>query len=485
MLKTLRLLFVSFLCIIICNSSLFAEVKICSEVEFSIIPVEERIATRSFPSVFEAWNPIWIEGIPDWERLVNAELVPYHDLVFNDFIIYPDLIESPKDQSFNGLVTDFVIDAERVKTLHHYYLSRNPNFVYLFEWTFFKNTLEAYPDDPIYWLTDTDGKRIEYPDSGTFIVNFLNPQVQEIIIAQGTAIASCGIFDGIMIDSFIHDGAGVLNRDRSPAPDEEIRAALIHILSEIRSHAPQDFLILVNAGPGGKSHLKSFTHLINGNFMESVREPWREYNLDDLILIEDTLTWDEENLRYPQINCVEGFGLETEHPNSPNNQKWMRVFTTLTLTHSDGYVLYNRGGFYIGEAHHDHIWYDFWDADLGRPVGGDETKAQTYNDIDGLFIREFTNGWAVYNRSGKEQQINFIAQTTGVASGATSFRHVIADLDGEMYLKTGITADINGDGVVNILDLVIVADGFGEAEHDLNGDGVVNILDLVIVANAF
>ena len=37
----------------------------------------------------------------------------------------------------------------------------------------------------------------------------------------------------------------------------------------------------------------------------------------------------------------------------------------------------------------------------------------------------------------------------------------------------------------NILDLVIVANAFGEAEPDLNGDGVVNIQDLVIVENAF
>ena len=48
-----------------------------------------------------------------------------------------------------------------------------------------------------------------------------------------------------------------------------------------------------------------------------------------------------------------------------------------------------------------------------------------------------------------------------------------------------IVGDVNGDGVVNIQDLVIVANAFGKAEPDLNGDGIVNIQDLVIVANAF
>ena len=47
--------------------------------------------------------------------------------------------------------------------------------------------------------------------------------------------------------------------------------------------------------------------------------------------------------------------------------------------------------------------------------------------------------------------------------------------------------DINGDGEVNILDLVLVANAFGEnnPKADINGDGEVNILDLVTVANAF
>ena len=53
-----------------------------------------------------------------------------------------------------------------------------------------------------------------------------------------------------------------------------------------------------------------------------------------------------------------------------------------------------------------------------------------------------------------------------------------------------ITGDVNGDGKVNILDLVLVAQQFGKdvppnSPADVTGDGVVNILDLVRVAQEF
>ncbi|RKU23235.1 hypothetical protein C6500_01860, partial [Candidatus Poribacteria bacterium] len=54
----------------------------------------------------------------------------------------------------------------------------------------------------------------------------------------------------------------------------------------------------------------------------------------------------------------------------------------------------------------------------------------------------------------------------------------------EITESTGLKEDINGDGTVNIADLVLVASNLGKTSQaaDVNGDGVVNIADLVLVA---
>ncbi len=61
-----------------------------------------------------------------------------------------------------------------------------------------------------------------------------------------------------------------------------------------------------------------------------------------------------------------------------------------------------------------------------------------------------------------------------------------ADFDGRLV------SDVNADGVINILDLVLVAKHFGEIPDDelspnpdINGDGTVNILDLTLIASHF
>ena len=59
---------------------------------------------------------------------------------------------------------------------------------------------------------------------------------------------------------------------------------------------------------------------------------------------------------------------------------------------------------------------------------------------------------------------------------------------GRVIVPGQLTADVNRDGEVNILDLVQIGANFtkrGENDADVNRDGVVNIQDLVLVAAAF
>ena len=294
------------------------------------------------------------------------------------------------------------------------------------------------------------------------------------MVQQALAIAKCGLYDGIFLDWWDEDNLvlGTGQKVDGYRGNEAEQRARDTIIQRIRAGVGDDFLIIVNTN---RRKIPRTAWGINGTFMETGR--YDGYTYADLKEIESTLLWAEENLREPHINCLEGWGIPTESPDSLSNLQWMRVFTTMSLTYSDGYVLYNDG------IQHQHYWYDFWDVNLGQPVG---EKAQRYENRDGLFIREFTNGWAVYNRSGDAQEIHLPEQAIGVESGLRNTLHIIPDLDGEIYLKrTTDRYDINGDGAVNILDLVMVANGFGTDAPDVNGDGVVNILDLVAVASAF
>ena len=310
----------------------------------------------------------------------------------------------------------------------------------------------------------------------------MKPEVQDLLVKRIVAVERCGLFDGVLLDGFLNNGTGFVGRDLHSATDAEIMTAIEQILNSVRQHTRDDFLILVNTN---RSKATRYSEYVNGTFMETITDNPDGYTYAGLREIESTLLWSEENFREPQINSLEGWGIGTEAPDSPNNRRWMRVFTTMSLTISDGYVLYNTGRISFGDPDHEHLWYPFWDADLGQPVA---LQAQPYQNIEGLFIREFTNGWAVYNRSGTDQTVTLPAPATPVSDrggAAASPTHLLPDLDGEIYLKTKNPADVNGDWVVNILDLVQVANGLGQSAPDPNGDGAVNILDLVFVAQQF
>ena len=365
----------------------------------------------------------------------------------------------------------------------------NPNQVILMSYSYAAAHADEFPEDSPYWIRNDDGTifrpydRNGVPKPYHGRIDFTHPDFQERIVRWAVAVSKCGLYDGIFFDSWSEvwpiivgiDINGVLHKFR---PLEAEVSARLNIVQRIRAHTRPDFLIMGNTN---HNIIPLTGPYLNGGFMEIdwPIEAGNRHDTGNTLTLKNSLTWLEANLREPRINVLEGKTIPNEPRDSPANRRWVRALTTLSLTHSNGYVSHNNA--------HDQRrdWHDFWDADLGRPIG---PKAQFYDEsIPELFIREFTNGWAVFNRSGEKQEITLSELVSGVASGVEAMTHTLPDLDGEMYLrvKPANPADVNGDGAVNILDLVVAqAISTEVGEGDVNGDGVVNVFDLVFVAGA-
>ena len=434
------------------------------------IKVKAADAQRNYPSIFQAWNGI--ENKPDADELHR---LVQHDLAFaHPYTLLKVTWDISEAQPYPGLATALnPSQLEAARQRKQELLSLNPNLLLLVEIRYrdaryvsrkneasVENWWEVgyFPPDSPYWLRDSNGNpvigwgedtngdgRIDENDKVLgYLIDFTNLEMQDFMVKQAVALDASGLFDGILLDWWNEDYAtsSVAVDDWSqtiltPAAELEARLA---ILRKVREQVADDFLILVNTNM--RQAPKSAPD-VNGLFMECYKpEHDKGYNFDQILQIEKTLLWAEQHLREPRINCLEGWRVVTDYMadlntrvaerNSTENLRWMRMITTLSLTHSDGYVLFGDDNA-IPVPDHLHNWYDFYDADLGQPI---QDKAVQYRDVVGLFIREFEKGWAVYNRSGAERIVTFNEPVIGVSNSKRHSHHEIPDFDGEIFLKT-------------------------------------------------
>ena len=120
--------------------------------------------------------------------------------------------------------------------------------------------------------------------------------------------------------------------------------------------------------------------------------------------------------------------------------------------------------------------------------------------LTGVLVRfAITAGGGTLNPTIIRTNVNGRAQsilTLGPNLGTNTVEVSAAGLQGKAIFNAisdtespSIAADVNRDGNVNVLDLVVIASELGNAGtnlvEDVNGDGVVNILDLIMVAGMF
>ena len=435
------------------------------------LPLQPRLDNRTFPSVFTAWGGIGWSSVINQPHLTDLEQMSQHDLYFCCLMH----AQRWKKVGDTWTIVNYADWSDDPTSVRDAYIAENPNMIFLaaFDWLF--TDLDTYPSDSPYWVRDPNGDIVM--DYGVGTVDITHPDVQQEIIQKAVAIDKCGLYDGVFFDFWGEYGHSPTNVD-----------GMVAIVKGIRANTREEFLIMGNSNDRTAPRTGPY---INGLFMETAipygksKHGGADAVETGLRQIETTLRWGAEHLRPPHIIGLEGVGFtdDGEPLDSPRNLRWMRALTTLSLTFSDGYVLYITR-FLDGQHMHWHYWYDFWDVDLGRPVG---EKSQLYEARAGLYIREYTNGWAVYNHSGAAQVVTLPEEVRSATSGLSHTEHAVLNLDGDIFLRVPpvIPGDINGDGLVNILDLTIVAHAIGtnDRQADVNADGVVNVFDLVFVAN--
>ncbi len=353
--------------------------------------VRERIANRTFPSVFQAWNAAEIPGEEKWTSVAR------HDIVFHA----PDFFGLRWNHAFPGLATSFTPESIAVaKSIRQRLLERNPNIVLLAELRYRDAHRSHLPDGHHWWLTKNGKPVVGWEEGGYFLIDFARRAVRERIAAQAVALLNSGIVDGIMLDWW---------------DDDDDRIAL---LNNIRQYISDAALILVNAND---RKVPRSAKLINGLFMEC----YRTASPDDWKRIAETLRWAEDNVRQPRINC-----LETWYQKSRADIALMRATTTLALTMSDGYCLFSDPN-PLPTPDHLHDWYPFWDCDLGKPL----EKGRSIRD--GSFQRRFTNGIAVHNPPGNMGiVVSFSKPHQAASTGMLAKKFTIAGGDGDIYITS-------------------------------------------------
>ena len=353
--------------------------------------VAKRIGDRTFPSIFQAWNPA--DNLHEPPVVTAAR----HDLIFQG----ANFFGLQWKGAYTGLATNFTeASIQQGRRRRQDLLSRNPNLVLLMEIRYRDAHRSYLPDGHKWWRRDGKGAIIPGWEEGGFLqLDFSNSEFQEQVAGQAQAAVESGVVDGIMLDWW---------------DDDADRVALIKV---IRNHIGDKALILANTNDRRTPKTAPY---INGYFMEC----YRSRTAKDWQRIADTLTWAEKSLRAPRINC-----LETWYHTSRADEHLMRATTALSLVLSDGYCLFSDPN-PLPTPDHLHNWYPFWERSLGKAVASGVTRT------DGAMTREFTHGTVAYNPMGNALvTLTFAEPRTSKATGKQARVHTLNACDGDFFLK--------------------------------------------------
>lgn len=374
--------------------------------------VAHRIASRTFPSIYEAWGGGESLGgaVGSASERGEAELAR-RDLAFVTFDalgLRPATPRTALPTSFNPKSVEFArARRARIQAL-------NPHFVALASIAYRNVPGDRLPENSPFWLRDAAGERT--PDRSAaggkqFFLDYRKPETQAAIAAHCKALTATGVYDGCMFDWW-----GEHVSDDPVDPHGDYRTQLI---AKVRAAVGEAAILVGNTN---QSRPEKSGRYLNGIFMEGFGARyflnWRTAAAD--------FAWAAAHLHKPAFTLLEGRPTDAQ-PRADLAR--IREVTTLSLTLSDGYVLYADRN--PGKTELTQDWYPFWNARLGRP-----TEPPRRPNGDAAIRRKFERGAAVFNPpEGKPAEVKFAEERVSAASGRRARKFVVAPGDGDLFLR--------------------------------------------------
>lgn len=354
--------------------------------------VQVKNLDRSFPSIFQAWQPISFDGGSD-----PIVAMARHDLVWQSWNAWGIKCS---DEASPGLCTTFssqnLVHALQVRARLK---QLNPKIIMLAEVRYHDAMSNFLPDSSPWWLRDSAGNKIP-KKKGTsitdyFLLDFSNSEFQDRVAALCSQIVATGVVDGCMLDWW---------NNETPAH--------VALVRKIRAAIGDSAILIANVNGSLPMQSASF---LNGIYMEGFGQAF----FSSWQTAKSNLLWAKDHFHLPVITAFDAWG------NIDADDKAMRFPLALSLIFSDGYFLF-------GDRLHQHVWHSIWIKNLGKPLG----PSVALPEIDGTYRREFENGTVVLNPpSNPTVSLQFNEPRTRASSETKSSNQLLQAGDGDLFMR--------------------------------------------------
>jgi len=309
----------------------------------------------------------------------------------------------------------------------------------------------TYSSNSMFWLRSVEGQKLPRGSApGACLLDFSQTNYVQWISQRVKYLVESGCVDGVYLPEW--DEADLWPKEAQPAlgvPGGPTLAARLALLKNLRTAVGSKGWIF--AETTGNTWTAT-GYLIDGVHLVAATEPppqwppaeaWNPepYSVRDpggknaWQKMEEALVWfgTGGTLRKPGTVALELWSRYGKA--DPRNLPTRCTGLALSLCLSDGAYLFAEPDWWQENGKPiragEHLWYAEWDRVLGQAV----ESRQTLPNEQGVYMREFENGWAAYAPADRSdfRTLTFARPVTSLKGGQKADRHQLAPGTGDIY----------------------------------------------------